>query len=80
MGLNPEAPGDFRSRAYSFAKDAVERVLWTAVEAGAAIGIVEVADIPPWISVPIATGLAAVKALAAKHLASKGTASTATGV
>lgn len=73
-------PSGFRDRAYSFGKDAVERTVWTMIEAGAAFATVQIVDIPPWLSVPIATGLAAVKAFAARHLAQKGTASTAPGV
>lgn len=72
--------GEFRARAYSFGKDWAERVLWTAVQAGIGYGTVELADLPPWLLIPIATGLAAVKGFAAKKMALKGTASTAPGV
>lgn len=67
-------------RAYSFAADALERAGWTAAQAGIGVLVVATADIPPWLAVPIATGLAVAKAFVARQLARKGTASTAPGV
>lgn len=67
-------------KAYRFAYDLGERVLWTAAQAGIAVAVTETADLPLWLSVPIAAGLSAAKGFVAKQLARKGTASTAPGV
>ena len=84
MNPNPDLPAGgltaFRERAYSWGKDAFERAAWTAIETAVGVVTVELADVPLWVAVPVGTGLAAVKAYAAKHLALKGTASTAPGL
>lgn len=58
-----------------FAPDAIERSAATTVQVVAGIWITTLADIDTWWAAPIALGLAALKALAAKHWGQPGTAS-----
>jgi hypothetical protein len=58
--------------------DLLERVGWTFLEAGAAGISVDALDLPGWAIVPVATGLAALKGLAARHVGSQYTAATLT--
>jgi hypothetical protein len=66
------------NRAYL--KDLAERVAWTAAEAGVALVAVETQDWSgTWVPV-IATGLAALKGIIAKHVGkTKGTAALGNG-
>lgn len=50
-----------------WARDAAERVGWTALEAGAGAVIVAVTPLSVWWAAPIAVALASLKAYAAKH-------------
>jgi hypothetical protein len=59
-----------------FILDMAERVMWTALQAAAAIGAVVLADLPPAYVAVIAPALAAVKALAARKLGDKDSAAT----
>lgn len=43
-------------------KDLGERTLWTLLQGGIGVGVVEALDMPVWLAVPIAGALAAVKA------------------
>jgi len=52
-----------------FFKDAAERVLWTAAEAGLAYAAVTLASIPAWWAIPIAGLVATAKTWVAKRLA-----------
>lgn len=63
-----------------FAKDLLERVLWTAAEAGLAVAVAAATDIKAAWAVPIAAGLSYVKGLVAKHIGNKDSASTAPSV
>jgi hypothetical protein len=56
-------------------KDAGERVLWTAIEAGAGVGIVYAADLH-WAYAPaIAAVLTVVKSIAARYVGDSNSAS-----
>lgn len=48
-------------------RDAAERVGYTALESAAGVAITMVTPLSVWWAAPIAMGLAAVKAYAAKH-------------
>lgn len=72
---DPPAPGNRAGRARKFVRDAVERVLATAVEAGLAYAAVETADWDAlWVPV-ITAGLAALKVTLAKYTGQKDSAS-----
>ncbi|MFC4328387.1 hypothetical protein ACFPC0_11165 [Streptomyces andamanensis] len=62
--------------ASRWAMDVLERVGWTALEASAGVLVVSVTPLDTWWALPIATGLAAVKSWAAKHVGVPNTAST----
>lgn len=51
-------------------RDAGERVGFTAVEAGVALAIVEVASLQTWWAAPLTVALAGVKAFAARRVGS----------
>lgn len=53
----------------AFAKDAAERIFWTAAEAGLAVAITIAASIPKWWVACIAPALAFAKTYVAKHVA-----------
>lgn len=57
-----------------FVRDVAERTFWTAAEAGTAYLSTVQWDLDPVLTVPIATGLAALKGLIAKHVGTKNTA------
>lgn len=63
-----------------FYRDALERVIWTAVQAGLGVVSVELLNIDPVYGVVVAAVLATLKALVARQLGVQGTASTAPGV
>lgn len=54
--------------------DLGERVFWTAAEVAVAVVSVEVGNIDPAYSVPIAAGVAVLKGYVAKHVGSDSTA------
>ena len=59
-----------------FSWDAMERIAWTGLELVAGLAVTEVTPLEVWWAVPIGAALAGLKALAAKKLGHKGTAST----
>lgn len=59
-----------------YTADTAERLLWTTLQFGVGLGIAEVAELDAWWAAPIGVGLAFLKALAAKHLGQRNTAST----
>lgn len=59
-----------------FNADMLERILWTTLQFGVGLGITETSSLDTWWAAPIGIGLAALKALAAKKLGQKNTAST----
>lgn len=61
---------------HRFNLDAIERISWTALELVSGLLVTEVTPLDTWWALPIGTGLALLKALAAKHIGQKGTAST----
>jgi hypothetical protein len=64
----------------TFIVDMLERVLWTAIQAGLGVISVEQLDIPKiWIPV-IAVGLSFIKAFVAKQIGNPDSASTAPSV
>jgi hypothetical protein len=67
-------PTDFLTR--SWLADSVERVAWTAAEAGVAIVAVKVGELPVSYVAIIAPALAALKAFVAKHVGNPADAST----
>lgn len=59
-----------------FPWDALERIAWTALEGTVGLAVAAIADVGAWWALPIAVGLAALKALIAKQIGQPGTAST----
>lgn len=59
-----------------YLKDLLERVLWTAAEAGVAVAITETADLHTAYAPLIATGLAVLKGWLAKKVGDPDTAGT----
>lgn len=57
-----------------FVKDVAERTFWTAAEAGIAYLSTVQIDADPVLIIPIATALAALKGIVAKHIGTKNTA------
>ncbi|NYI04932.1 hypothetical protein [Allostreptomyces psammosilenae] len=60
----------------SFLLDLLERVGWTAAQAGVGVVAAETAGLETWWAVPIATLLAAVKGQIATRIGAPGTAAT----
>ena len=58
-----------------YAKDLLERVVWTAVQAGVGVAAAEVAGVDAWWGVAAATALAVVKGWVAKHVGNSESAS-----
>lgn len=56
--------------------DLSERVFWTCVQGAVAAISVDTFELPVWLVIPIATGLAALKGLVAKKLGEANSAST----
>jgi hypothetical protein len=61
---------------HTFKWDAIERVLWSALELVVGVLITVVTPLGTWWAVPIGSALALLKVLAAKHVGLPGTAST----
>ena len=63
-------------------KDAIERVAWTAAQAGVATAIVVLpgAGLPTWLIPLIGTALAAVKAFVARNFGNPDSASTTASI
>lgn len=59
-----------------FPWDALERIGWTALQGVVGLVVVELADVDMWWALPVASALAALKALIAKKVGQPGTAST----
>lgn len=55
-------------------RDALERILWTAVEAGLAIVAVDQLGLPAWAVLPCAVALAAAKTFVASRIGDRGSA------
>lgn len=68
------------AKAGRFSRDLVERVLATAAQAGVAYVVIEAANWPTWLAVPLTAGAAVVKGWLAKHVGNKDSASLAPGV
>lgn len=66
-------PGTHRTRRFWF--DLGERVFWTGVQVGVAGVSVEVFDLPGWAVGPVAVALAGLKALAARKVGDRDSAS-----
>ena len=64
----------------TFFKDLLERVFWTAIQAGLGVISVEQFDIPKIWVVPIAFGLAILKGIVAKNIGNPDSASTVPSV
>lgn len=58
-----------------FTRDAIERIGFTALEAGAAYVITLLADVPAWWAVPLATVIAGLKSAIAKKIGNPDSAS-----
>lgn len=52
-------------------RDAGERIFWTTAEVALGGAVVAVADLEGWYVIPIAAGLASLKAYVAKHVGDK---------
>lgn len=63
-----------------FGKDWLERVSWTAAQAGVGVFAVEVADLDVWWAVGAAAVLAGLKGWVAKHVGNPDSASTVKSV
>lgn len=72
--------GGRATRAGRYAWDLFERTAATAAQTGIAYVIVESADWPAWLAVPIAAGAAVVKGWLARVSGNKDSASLAPGV
>lgn len=59
-----------------FYRDACERVLWTAVQAGIGVAATAAAHVPVEYAAVVAVALAVVKATVARHIGDPETAST----
>ena len=56
--------------------DLIERVLWTAAEAGIAYALVSIQGANDWWVIPVATCLAAIKGFVAKKIGDSNSAAT----
>ena len=63
-----------------FWKDLLERIFWTAAEAGVGVAVVANTDTPTAYAAVIASGLALVKGFIAKQIGNKESASTVPSV
>lgn len=59
-----------------YQQDALERIVWTFVQAAAGVYATELAGVDPLWAVPIAAVLASVKTIAARAIGDKDSAST----